>query len=77
MNVLMHFLHTIQDFVFNTILTFLYNIDIEGFEKFQQKIQNKLLLLICFRKKMSFTGKTSTIEKDAKYRSETKIIQFF
>ena len=26
---------------------------------------------------MSFTGETSTIEKDAKYRSETKNIQFF
>ena len=26
---------------------------------------------------MSFTGETSTIEKDAKYRSEAKNIQFF
>ena len=26
---------------------------------------------------MSITGETSTIEKDAKYRSETKNIQFF
>ena len=26
-------------FVFNTNLTFLYNIDIKGFEKFQQKIK--------------------------------------
>ena len=26
---------------------------------------------------MSFTGETSTIEKDAKYRSETRNIQFF
>ena len=26
---------------------------------------------------MSFTSETSTIEKDAKYRSETKTIQFF
>ena len=26
---------------------------------------------------MSFTGETSTIEKDAKYRSETKNILFF
>ena len=26
---------------------------------------------------MSFTGETSTIEKDAKYRSETKNIQIF
>ena len=26
---------------------------------------------------MSFTGETSTIEKDAKYRSETKNIHFF
>ena len=26
---------------------------------------------------MSFTDETSTIEKDAKYRSETKNIQFF
>ena len=26
---------------------------------------------------MSFTGETSTIEKDAKYRSKTKNIQFF
>ena len=26
-------------FFFNTILTFLYKIDIEGFEKFQQKIK--------------------------------------
>ena len=26
---------------------------------------------------MSFTGEKSTIEKDAKYRSETKNIQFF
>ena len=39
--------------------------------------QNKLSLLICFRKKMSFTGETSTIEKDAKYRSVTKNINFF
>ena len=30
-----------------------------------------------FQEKMSFTGETSTIEKDAKYRSETKNIQFF
>ena len=30
-----------------------------------------------FREKVSFTGKTSTIDKDAKYRSETKNIQFF
>ena len=29
-----------------------------------------------FQEKMSFTGETSTIEKDAKYRSETKNIQF-
>ena len=26
---------------------------------------------------MSFTGETSTIEKDAKYRNETKNLQFF
>ena len=26
---------------------------------------------------MSFTGETSTIEEDAKYRSKTKNIQFF
>ena len=26
---------------------------------------------------MSFTGETSAIEKDAKYRSETKNVQFF
>ena len=26
---------------------------------------------------MSFTGETSTVEKEAKYRSETKNIQFF
>ena len=26
---------------------------------------------------MSFTGETSTIEKDAKYRSEAKNIKFF
>ena len=26
---------------------------------------------------MSFTGETSTIDKDAKYRSETKNIKFF
>ena len=30
-----------------------------------------------FQKKMSFTGETSTIEKDAKYTSETKNIHFF
>ena len=30
-----------------------------------------------FQEKMSFTCETSTIEKDAKYRSETKNIQFF
>ena len=30
-----------------------------------------------FQEKMSFTGETSTIEKDVKYRSETKNIQFF
>ena len=30
-----------------------------------------------FWEKMSFTGKTSTIENDVKYRSETKNIQFF
>ena len=30
-----------------------------------------------FQDKMSFTGETSTIEKDANYRSETKNIQFF
>ena len=30
-----------------------------------------------FREKMPFTGETSTIEKDAKYRSKTKSIQFF
>ena len=30
-----------------------------------------------FQEKMSFTGETSTIEKDAKYRSETKNIQLF
>ena len=30
-----------------------------------------------FQEKMSFTGETSTFEKDAKYRSETKNIQFF
>ena len=30
-----------------------------------------------FWEKNSFTGKTSIIEKDAKYRSETKNIQFF
>ena len=30
-----------------------------------------------FQGKISFTGETSTIEKDAKYRSETKNIQFF
>ena len=28
----------IEVFVFNTNLTFLYNIDIEGFKKFQQKL---------------------------------------
>ena len=30
-----------------------------------------------FQEKMSFTGETSTIDKDAKYRSETKNIHFF
>ena len=30
-----------------------------------------------FQEKMSFTGETSAIEKDAKYRSETKNIHFF
>ena len=30
-----------------------------------------------FQEKMSFTSETSTIEKGAKYRSETKNIQFF
>ena len=30
-----------------------------------------------FQEKMPFTCETSTIEKDAKYRSETKNIQFF
>ena len=31
--------HSIGFYVFNTNLTFLYNIDIQGFKKFQQKIK--------------------------------------
>ena len=39
--------------------------------------QNKLSLLICFRKKCLLLVRTSTTEKDTEYRSETKNIEFF
>ena len=40
-------------------------------------ISKQTFAINLFQEKMSFTGETSTIEKDAKYRNETKNIQFF
>ena len=49
----------------------------QTFDKLVINATKQTFAINLFQEKMSFTGETSTIEKDAKYRSETKNIQFF